>query len=344
MSKATMTLGAILFSLGLAGVPSAAGDDDCFATSLHATGEGMRYWYEEEGGLMQITGIPYRDLDCSNCHIKSCDQCHAARDASTGTCTYSNSQARKTDTCLPCHGREALTYRMCEKAGNVDVHGSLCTDCHGGADVHGDGQTYRSMRDAHAVKASCLDCHEGVASDIRPHTVHKGKLDCAACHVVATTACMNCHMDTFLATGSRKGTFFPIQDWLLLINHEGKVTSATAMTIVYQDKKFICYGPYFTHAVQPKGKQCGDCHGNEAVKMIKDGQRVPMMTYKDGNVVAWKGVVPVVADQLDWTYLNKVGDTWVPVEGNGKETVQYVEYGTPLTEEQIKKMAMPFEQ
>jgi hypothetical protein len=174
--------------------------------------------------------------------------------------------------------------------------------------------------------------------------VHKGKLDCAACHVVATTACMNCHMDTFLATGSRKGTFFPIQDWLLLINHEGKVTSATAMTIVYQDKKFICYGPYFTHAVQPKGKQCGDCHGNEAVKMIKDGQRVPMMTYKDGNVVAWKGVVPVVADQLDWTYLNKVGDTWVPVEGNGKETVQYVEYGTPLTEEQIKKMAMPFEQ
>ena len=28
-------------------------------------------------------------------------------------------------------------------------------------------------------------------------------------------------MDTFLETGSRKGNFFPMQDWLLLINHEG---------------------------------------------------------------------------------------------------------------------------
>ncbi len=82
---------------------------------------------------------------------------------------------------------------------------------------------------------------------------------------------MNCHMDTFLATGSRKGNFLPMQNWLLLINHEEKVTSATAMTIVYQDQKFVCYGPYFSHAVQPQGRACADCHANEAVRRIKAG-------------------------------------------------------------------------
>ena len=29
------------------------GAEDCpFSTSLHHTGEGMRYWYEEQGGFM----------------------------------------------------------------------------------------------------------------------------------------------------------------------------------------------------------------------------------------------------------------------------------------------------
>lgn len=334
-------LGVAMGGLGL-GLSAGAGEDDCFSTSLHATGEGMRYWYEEEGGLRELTGIPYRDLDCSNCHVKSCDQCHAERDAGTGTCSYSTAHAQRTATCLACHSREALTYRMCEKAGNVDVHGRLCSDCHGGADVHGDGTAYRSMRDANAVKASCLDCHAESTSDSRAHTVHEGKLDCAACHVLATTACMNCHMDTFLETGSRKGNFFPMQDWLLLINHEGKITSATAMTIVHDNKRFVCYGPYFTHAIQPRGKVCTDCHGNEAVKRLKEGQSVPMMTYENGTVVNWKGVVPVVDGGLDWVYLNKTVDGWTPLAEDGPETVQYVEYGTPLTEDQIKKMAMPF--
>jgi len=31
---------------------------DCFSSSLHHTGEGMRYWYEAKDGFMAITGIP----------------------------------------------------------------------------------------------------------------------------------------------------------------------------------------------------------------------------------------------------------------------------------------------
>lgn len=334
-------LGVLGVFLMLAAGAGIAGDEDCFSRSLHATGEGMRYWYEEEGGLMNITGIPYADLDCSNCHINSCDRCHATSDEQAGTCAYSTAEAKKTATCLQCHGRENLTYKMCEKQGTLDVHGRQCTDCHGASDVHGDGKVYRSMRDPGAVKTNCMQCHEGGIGDSRAHTVHKDKLDCAACHVSATTACMNCHMDTFLQTGSRKGNFLPMQDWLLLINHEGKVTSATAMTLVYKDQKFVCYGPYFTHAIQPQGKQCADCHANEAVKRLKAGDKVPMMRFENGEVVNWQGVVPVIDGQLEWVYLNKSGDGWVPIEGGGDETVQYVEYGTPLTPAQLKKMAMP---
>jgi len=342
MNRLIALLCCVLFVASFVWIESVGGQDECFSKSLHATGEGMRYWYEEEGGLMTITGIPYADLDCSKCHIKSCEQCHLEQDEGAGTCALTNEKARNTETCLVCHGREKLTYKMCETTGTLDVHGRSCSDCHSAAEMHGDGKSYSSMRDPAAPRVACTDCHAETMGESRAHTVHKEKLDCAACHVSATTACMNCHMDTFLETGSRKGTFFPMQDWLLLINYDGKITSATAMTIVYEDKKFVCYGPYFTHAVQGEGKQCTDCHGTEAVKMIKAGESVPMMKYEDGAVVSWKGVVPVVDGQLDWVYLNKKGDAWEPVANDDPATVQYVAYGTPLTEEQIKKMAMPF--
>ena len=253
---------------------------ECFASSLHATGEGMRYWYEEAGGFMGVTGIPYSELDCGNCHISSCDTCHAETNEEEGSCSYSTAQARKTETCLKCHGREGLTYKMCRAKDKLDVHAARemsCSECHGVEDVHGDGKRYQSMRAPGAVKAKCTNCHEEVTG--RPHTVHKEKLDCAACHVENTIACMNCHMDSFLKTGSRKGNFVKMHDWLLLMNYEGKVTSATAMTLVYKDKKFVCYAPYFTHAIQPKGKACTECHGTEAVKKANKGEKVPMMKF-----------------------------------------------------------------
>ena len=89
------------------------------------------------------------------------------------------------------------------------------------------------------------------------------------------------------------------------------------------------------------GRPCADCHGNEAVRRIKAGESVPMMRYEDGAIVNWKGVVPVVAEGLEWTYLNRRGEAWEPVANDDPPTVQYVEYGTPLSAEQVRKMAMP---
>jgi hypothetical protein len=74
------------------------------------------------------------------------------------------------------------------------------------------------------------------------------------------------------------------------------------------------------------------------MKLIEKGEPIPMMVFKDGRVENWKGVVPTVHEKLRWVYLNKEGDKWVPIKGQEPEKVQWW-YGTPLTEEQIKKLA-----
>ena len=135
-----------------------------------------------------------------------------------------------------------------------------------------------------------------------------------------------------------------MQDWTLLINYNGKVTAGTAMSLVYKDKKFILYTPYFTHAVKTEAKGCDECHANPAMKLIEEGKPVPMMAFKDGKVVNWKGVAPVAPEKLEWVYLNKVGDKWVPIESDEAEKIQFVGYGTPITEEQLEKLATPYEE
>lgn len=315
----------------------------CFFKSLHHTGEGMRYWYEENGGFKELTGIPYEKLDCKKCHVTSCDQCHIKKDDQE--CSYSLKTAKDTQTCLLCHSREKVTFKIGKKKNTLDVHmasGMGCVDCHKGQDVHGDGTFYRSMRDEGAVKASCKNCHS-LEKDIRAHKVHKNKLDCAACHVANTTSCLNCHFNKFLEQGKRAGNFFPpIQDWMILVNYKGKVTSGNVQTMVYNGKTFITYAPYFTHSVQAKARGCIDCHANEAVSLIKKGKSVPMATFKDNQMVSWKGVVPLVPDQLEWQFVDKQGDQWIPLKTKGKPMLQYSCYAEPFTKEQVKKMARPF--
>jgi hypothetical protein len=338
MRKKIFLICFIVFSLAALGKLVPAMDQQFFFhKSLHYTGEGMRYCYERQDGLMSLTGIPYKELDCKNCHVQTCDACHAEQKGKKSF--YTEAKAQDMKTCLTCHSRAGLTFKLGRERGDLDVHvagGMSCADCHKGEDVHGDGLFYRSMRAPDALKVSCATCHT-VDKTIQAHQVHGGKLDCAACHVANTVGCMNCHFDTFLNTGSRKGTFFPTQSWLLLINYNGKVTSGTAMSIVSKNRKFIVYAPYFTHAIQKKGRECGDCHANAAMELIESGESVPMMVFKDGKVEHWKGVVPAVQEKLKWVYLNKTGETWVPLKDGAEEKTQWW-YGKPLTEEQIENL------
>jgi hypothetical protein len=315
-------------------------EESCFDKSLHHTGQGMRYWYEAPGGFMDVTKIPYDDLDCKTCHVQSCDPCHT--EPKDGQCTYSSEKAKSNETCTACHTREALTLKFGKEANALDVHFAKemsCSGCHGPMDVHGEGKAFNSMRDPGAVDASCSSCHE-VKDDIRAHQIHTENLDCAACHVKNTTACMNCHFDGFLATGSRKGMFFPLEKWTMLVNYEGKVTTGTVMSIVYKDNKFLLYAPYFSHSVQKKGRQCSDCHANAAALLMKEGKTVPMIELKEGKITHWEGVVPTVPEKLSYVYFNKSGDKWVPIKNDREVKVQFVGHGQPLSEEQLKKLYM----
>jgi len=319
-----------------------------FTNSLHSTGEGMRYWYEKEGGFMGITNIPYDKLGCKSCHVKSCDTCHA--DTSNGQKKFSVKKAKRMNICLPCHGREGMTFMSDKKKDQLDVHvsaGMICSDCHKGTDVHGDGTFRSSMRHPKSVQANCSSCHvdQRVASpafdpNTKSHRVHKEKLDCSACHVSNTTACINCHFDSFLETKQYQGNSFPVKEWLLLINYNGKVTSGSAMTLVYKNKKFLAYVPYYTHSVTPEGRKCDDCHMNQAVRDIKDGKTVTMVDFKDGDLIHWKGVAPTMQDKLNWVFLNKTKNGWEPVPGDESPRIQFVGYGTELTEEQFKKLTV----
>jgi hypothetical protein len=57
----------------LASAQDAKKDQTIFENSLHRTSGGMAYWYDKaRGGLEKITGIPYSQLMCQNCHAASC--------------------------------------------------------------------------------------------------------------------------------------------------------------------------------------------------------------------------------------------------------------------------------
>ena len=105
--------------------------DKCFMSSLHHTGEGMRYWYEADDGFMAITGTPYHKLGCKNCHVKSCNDCHL--ESTKEGLVYSTAKARSSQTCLKCHSREKATIKYDELMDCMGAHACAylgCVDCH----------------------------------------------------------------------------------------------------------------------------------------------------------------------------------------------------------------------
>jgi len=318
-----------------------AGDQiKIYNKSLHKNAAGMKYWYDAPDGFKSVTGIPYESLACKDCHAKNCKDCHVK--------SLKAADTKDVKICLKCHGREAAVFQMDTASDALDFHRNMdmgCVDCHvanNHDDVHGDGNMYPNMQTGGAVKTKCTDCHEA-KKDIRAHAIHNGKLDCPACHTNTSISCNNCHMDSFVKDGKKEGNFMPTKSWLMLINYNGKVTAGTAQTIVYKNKKFVAYTPYYSHSVQAQAKTCTDCHDNEAMKLIKQHKKIPMNPMVNGKVVDWKGVIPCAPYSLDWTFYNKVGDKWVPIPGNEQPKMQMVGYGTPLTDKQMNflKASLP---
>ena len=101
----------------------------------------MKTAYEQ--GLMRIAKVPYDRIgECGQCHVKSCDTCHAQE--KDGKASYSTAMAKDPNTCLKCHGKEGLTMMLGKEMGKPDIHigkGMVCVDCHKGKDVLGEAKS-----------------------------------------------------------------------------------------------------------------------------------------------------------------------------------------------------------
>jgi hypothetical protein len=315
---------------------------DClFLSSLHHTSSGMGYWYDKKnGGLETLTGVPYAELGCKNCHVASCDGCH--RTDVAGKPAYSTKAARAQALCLKCHAREAATMKTDKAQNFVDVHvqaGLQCMDCHTGSDVHGDGTEYASMKQAGAVAPKCETCHPKLAQTAS-HTVHSGKLDCKACHVRQVVSCTNCHFETLVKTGQRVA--IPVSGWIFLMNYEGKVTSANMQTFVVPDRKtFLMFAPQFSHSVTKSGRRCEECHATQAAGEARS-KHVKLLWLDKGGVQQARGVIPVVAGAKYGLVFQDFQDgKWSVLPDPAEPVIHYAGYGEPLSDAQVAKLAAP---
>jgi hypothetical protein len=322
--------------------------EECFyLQSLHYTAAGMGYWYsKEQGGLETITGIPYEELGCRNCHAEGCDRCHQVveKKGDCQTYHYSTKAAAQQGRCLTCHGRERAMIAINHKVDQEDVHlkqGMVCVDCHSAREMHGDGNTYVSLKAPGAMDTQCANCHDSV-KPTESHTVHQGKLDCKACHLRHVVSCTNCHFDTLVKKGKRKA--IPVSGWLFLMNYQGKVSSASMQTFVAAgDKTFLMFAPHMSHAVTSKGRPCQGCHGTETMRQAQKGS-LTLTWLKDGRVHNLKGVIPVV-DRVEYqcSYQDLQDGKWVPLKDHAAPVRQYAAFGEPLTSEQLRKLVQPQE-
>ncbi|MBN1356296.1 hypothetical protein JXA40_08550 [bacterium] len=313
--------------------------EDCmFLKSLHYSARGMEYWYSKEtGGLETVTGVPYSDLGCRNCHVKGCDVCHLQE--SDDHAVYSTKAATNQVLCLKCHGRERAIMNLDHEAGQDDVHHALdmvCTDCHTARELHGDGTVYRTMKQEGAMQVGCGDCH----AQIKPseaHRVHGDRLECKACHQRHVVSCTNCHFDFMVKTGKRIS--IPVSGWVFLINYRNQVTSASMQTfLANKDETFMIFAPHMSHSIMAEGRRCGECHGSDMAKQVQSG-KLKLTWLENGKVVNAQGVIPVV-DGVDYecVYQDRQGDQWVPIDKPAKPGIQYPAYGEPLTRDQLEKM------
>lgn len=335
--RTAILLAAIMFIA----MPALAGDmepkpEDIFDNSLHKTAKGMEFWYSKENsGFEQVTGVPYGELSCSSCHVKSCDVCHAAEKG--GKRVYSESAAKNQGLCLKCHVKHAAIYKIDSENHEENPHnakGMICTDCHSARDMHGDGIQYDSMKQPGAIAAKCETCHSNIEKSVS-HTIHGDKLDCTACHVRQVVSCANCHMGTLKK--EHKKVYLPFSGWTFLLNYRGKVASANMQTFVAENKKgFLIFAPQYSHSLREKGRLCNECHGIEVLKKMDEGKLELLKIDKGELVQAEKGVIPVAEEvKYGCALMDRVNDAWVPIEGEDALESHFPAFGSPLSKEQI---------
>ncbi len=333
-----------------------------FSTSLHNTRNGKPTWYNEtNGGFESITHVSIDTLGCKHCHGPNnadgvpndstyqpgCADCHPSGSAFSP-------DSIKVDQCYSCHGRQK-TVAM--KLNLPDVHrdaGMKCWDCHGMEDMHGDGNEYASLFDDGAIKAKCTNCHidENSTPPLPDHSQydpHNGKLDCTACHVQSVAACYNCHFES-MTESHLKRAYTVMSDFVLLVNRDGKVHSATFQSSTFNGSAFNAIGPGSSHTIG-KGRECSDCHNNPNVQEYENTGEIKFTTWNDtDSTLSWKhGIVPIPPDyqtsfKMDFiTYNGNTNDplgpskNWSKIGKDLPDLIQ-MKYASPLNEDQINAL------
>ncbi len=287
--------------------------------SLHATTQGMRYFYSaEQGGIELLTNVPYDDLQCKNCHVgevdgeTNCAACHITQ----------VSDAPPQFKCIVCHGRQ--NFEMMAKnpdgtPGMSDVHyakGMQCINCHGVDQIHGDGESYNSLHEMDLV--ACEDCHAEINMEVQAHSVHNENLDCAACHVKNVINCVNCHFDTELEGGPKvQQTRYFNWKFLLKDAQTGKITTGTIMSMVTGGKSFVAAAPFYGHTiVKPDAAAiCDECHQSAAVAEYLATGKITIQKWDaaQGKFIFATGVIPFPPDYIEafiMDFVTRDGDTW----------------------------------
>jgi hypothetical protein len=343
----------------------ASGPQETFPTSLHGARPGKAYWYSAgNGGFENWTRVPIGELGCAGCHgavnadgepyeepyTPGCIDCHASAD--NAVCQ---------DQCFTCHGRQAMEAK---KMALPDVHrdaGMVCWDCHGDADMHGDGTAYVSMLADGAIKADCADCHDAAelpAGHIE-HDPHNGALHCTACHSATVISCYNCHFESQVEAHVKRA-MRPLSGFVLLVNRakDGKVHPASFQSLTYKGDAFVAIGPYTPHATTRRGRTCVECHlnleggSNAAIEAYNSTGSIPFVSWNDetGTVDWIKGVIPVPEDYrttLTIDFVTFDGDPaapagpdagpWSPIGKNLPDGSQLL-FASALTREQMQEL------
>lgn len=276
---------------------------ELLATSQHFTTAGMEYFYaEENGGFEGLTGVPYEDLSCQNCHAgpADCNLCHETNAA--GELLSPENSA-----CLACHGRqgkEINTAMLTDGTTPVaDPHFDgvspdlTCANCHTGDAVHGSGTPTNSMWDDGFGKY-CTDagCHDGDLSTVSAHSTHGNLIECSACHSQYTTTCYNCHFDTEIEVDSKKA-YPAAPNWKFLVKRDGKIRLGAFMTLINDDTTgHIVVAPYYSHTIDPS-PGC-DCHNSDMMAEYNASGTMTISTWNsvDDKVDFTTGVIPITTD------------------------------------------------
>ncbi|MDY6989854.1 MAG: hypothetical protein SWQ30_17570, partial [Thermodesulfobacteriota bacterium] len=366
-----------------------------YPDSLHETLRGMEYWYETGDSLDDMTGADYDDFThatagCMNCHptgtTSACEdaRCHDGDSAPTGP--PARTAAEIQIECLKCHGREGAMISY-DGTTTPSVHRDgtgvtqYCTDCHSSREIHNVDTDYISLKEPGAMDTECANCHdpdiEGPGpvppTDTLPaptyatvdqrtysHTFHTKTLDCNACHQQHVTTCYNCHMDTAIDTGPRKAKG-KIQDWLFLMNYDGKVTSANIQTFVGGDNSLkhpegynttwsendevaLMFAPVHSHSLTKYGRVCADCHQNATVADILADGELDLTWDDSGSIGHVTGLIPVAEEATynvvayDKDNTLESGFTWYANTPGAADHRFEIAYGSGLTANQMARL------